>query len=94
MAGYRRQQGPGEGEPSMRSVTRRTIGDRQCNEGDQRPLIERTYRVRLPGGEEAEVNRFDLNMSRFADSDGGYDRYIQMSDGAWIRHRLLTVLGT
>ena len=56
------------------------------------PLIERTYRARLPNGEVANVNCFDFNMCRFADMDGEYDRYIQLMNGVWIRHRLLTVL--
>ena len=63
--------------------------DRQANI----PIIERTFRVRLPNGTEAEINRFDLNANRLADIDGEWDRYVQLTDGAWIRHRLLTVIG-
>ncbi|KKL19085.1 hypothetical protein LCGC14_2469020 [marine sediment metagenome] len=55
-------------------------------------LIDRTYRVTLPSGAEARVNRFDLNMCRFGDMDGGYDRHIQLTDSAWIRHRLLKII--
>jgi hypothetical protein len=56
------------------------------------PLIERTYRVRLPNGVLGEVRRLDLNMHRFADLEGTWDRYIQLIDGGWIRHRLLTIV--
>lgn len=56
------------------------------------PLLERTYHVRLPNGKRAKANVFALNMCRFADMDGEYDKYIQLTDSAWIRHRLLTII--
>ena len=56
------------------------------------PLMDRTYRVSLPSGELAEVPCLELNMARFADLDGGNDGHIQLTNGAWIRHRVLTVI--
>ena len=52
------------------------------------PLIDRTYKVKRPNGDVAEVNRFDFNLAYCADRD----TYIQCTDTGWIRIRNLTVL--
>ncbi len=52
------------------------------------PLVERTYKVRLPNGQITEVNRFDYNLAYCADRN----TYIQCSNTGWIRVCNLTVL--
>lgn len=53
------------------------------------PIVERTYKVRLPSGRTGEINRFDLNLRSFA---GDLDSYIQLRDTSWIKARKLTIV--
>jgi len=49
-------------------------------------LIDRTRRVRLPSGEEKEINRFDYNLAVATT----LNPFVQCADGVWIRVRSLT----
>lgn len=48
-------------------------------------LIDRTYTVRKPDGELAEVNVFDMNLRVICDA------YVQLADGVWIKARSLVI---
>ncbi len=52
------------------------------------PLIERTYKVRLPSGRETEVNRFDMNLTLCAKPES----WIECRDGGWISANRLEII--
>ena len=53
------------------------------------PVIERTYKVRLPSGQETEVNRFDMNLTLCAEPDA----WVQCKDSGWISANRLEIIG-
>jgi hypothetical protein len=52
------------------------------------PPIERVYDVRLPNGDLAQINRFDLNLALAV----GGDHYVQLTDTSWIKANRLTIV--
>ena len=52
------------------------------------PIIERTYKVRLPNGKETEVNRFYMNLTMSTRPES----WVQCKNGGWISADRLTII--